>query len=215
MGKNQYLGGGTKLSIYDRKKNLIKKIHQQLKSNIAQNYIALPSLEEYFSDYEEDDLKEILEDVTIDYNGRRKYWFNLVKEHNAKEDLNKKKELEDKKPQKAITVVNLSIEKIMGELYFVKYKNKNIVFEKNKLVKKSNIELLSPGFIVECHINIKNPNPMLLKAKYIHKESLCHVIYKNSVKKSIYAKISGTDLYFEYRCEDKYLKSKLNEFIKV
>lgn len=25
MGKNQYLGGGTKLSIYDRKKNLIKK----------------------------------------------------------------------------------------------------------------------------------------------------------------------------------------------
>lgn len=216
MGKHHYLGGNTQLAIYDRKRNLIKKIYKHLKSNLALDYIALTSVEEYFNDYEENELEEILEDVAYNYNNRRIYWFNQIKKSNKKlENKKKTTTVLGNSKGKAVEILNLPIKELIGNLIIFNYKNKNIYIEKNKLIKKNNLELLSAGFIVECHINVKNEDPFILKAKYHHDEEMCKVIYKNKERKSLYVKKIKKDLYFEVKCSTLFFNHEEKDTILI
>jgi|GEM_PF-3066357 len=71
MGKNYYLGGSTKIGIYNKKENIIWRIYKVLHDDFVASHISFQTLKDYFEDYDYDDIVEIYEDVSINYQGRK------------------------------------------------------------------------------------------------------------------------------------------------
>lgn len=71
MGKNYYLGGSTQIDIYNKKNTEIRKIYKIMHENFITHKISYETLRQYFEDYDYEDIVEILEDVKINYQGRR------------------------------------------------------------------------------------------------------------------------------------------------
>lgn len=79
MGKNYYLGGSTKIGIYNKKENIIWKIYKVLHNDFVASHISFQTLKDYFEDYDYDDIVEIYEDVAINYQGRKVELFKKLR----------------------------------------------------------------------------------------------------------------------------------------
>ena len=79
MGKNYYLGGSTKIGIYNKKENIIWKIYKVLHNDFVASHISFQTLKDYFEDYDYDDIVEIYEDVSINYQGRKVELFKKLR----------------------------------------------------------------------------------------------------------------------------------------
>lgn len=79
MGKNYYLGGSTKIGIYNKKENIIWRIYKVLHDDFVASRISFQTLKEYFEDYDYDDIVEIYEDVSINYQGRKVELFKKLR----------------------------------------------------------------------------------------------------------------------------------------
>lgn len=79
MGKNYYLGGSTKIGVYDKKENIIWKIYKVLHNDFVASHISFQTLKDYFEDYDYDDIVEIYEDVAINYQGRKVELFKKLR----------------------------------------------------------------------------------------------------------------------------------------
>lgn len=77
MGKNYYLGGSTKIGIYNKKENIIWRIYKVLHNDFVASHISFQTLKDYFEDY--DDIVEIYEDVSINYQGRKVELFKKLR----------------------------------------------------------------------------------------------------------------------------------------
>lgn len=79
MGKNYYLGGSTKIGIYNKKENIIWRIYKVLHDDFVASHISFQTLKDYFEDYDYDDIVEIYEDVSINYQGRKVELFKKLR----------------------------------------------------------------------------------------------------------------------------------------
>lgn len=79
MGKNYYLGGSTKIGIYNKKENIIWRIYKVLHNDFVASHISFQTLKDYFEDYDYDDIAEIYEDVSINYQGRKVELFKKLR----------------------------------------------------------------------------------------------------------------------------------------
>ncbi|WP_462351211.1 hypothetical protein [Fusobacterium varium] len=75
MGKGYYLGGHTKISIYDEERALIKKIYRALHDDIKKYHITYNIIKDCFADY---DLTEVAEAVEFHLAEREKYLEILI-----------------------------------------------------------------------------------------------------------------------------------------
>lgn len=79
MGKNYYLGGSTKIGIYNKRENIIWRIYKVLHNDFVASHISFQTLKDYFEDYDYDDIAEIYEDVSINYQGRKVELFKKLR----------------------------------------------------------------------------------------------------------------------------------------
>lgn len=79
MGKNYYLGGSTKIGIYNKRENIIWRIYKVLHDDFVASHISFQTLKDYFEDYDYDDIVEIYEDVSINYQGRKVELFKKLR----------------------------------------------------------------------------------------------------------------------------------------
>ncbi|WP_286033562.1 hypothetical protein [Fusobacterium necrogenes] len=79
MGKNYYLGGSTKIGIYNKKENIIWRIYKVLHNDFVASHISFQTLKDYFEDYDYDDIVEIYKDVSINYQGRKVELFKKLR----------------------------------------------------------------------------------------------------------------------------------------
>ncbi len=61
---------------------LIEKIYRELEGELSRRGISLEAVDDYFFDYERDELEDILEDITLNYLNRRKVWERRIIEDN-------------------------------------------------------------------------------------------------------------------------------------
>lgn len=99
MGKNHYIGGSTEIYINDRLKSLKKKIYKEFKNDLASSYLSYSMVDRYFDGYEKEDLESVLEDVKVDFKGRKKVWLTRIKGEKEILKSNKSKK-EDKNRNK-------------------------------------------------------------------------------------------------------------------
>ena len=79
MGRNYYLGGSTKIGIYNKKEKIIWRIYKVLHDDFVASHISFRTLKDYFEDYDYDDIVEIYEDVSINYQGRKVELFKKLR----------------------------------------------------------------------------------------------------------------------------------------
>lgn len=79
MGKNYYLGGSTKIGIYNKRENIIWRIYKVLYDDFVASHISFQTLKDYFEDYDYDDIVEIYENVSINYQGRKVELFKKLR----------------------------------------------------------------------------------------------------------------------------------------
>lgn len=139
MGKNYYLGGSTQIDIYNKKNSEIRKIYKIMHENFITQKISYETLKEYFEDYDYEDIVEILEDIKINYQGRRLKLLNNL-QNNKTSNL----ELQVIKKKKRFPILKFSCKnllmysKLLGDFYLPLKKDVKIFFnfEINKLEKK-------------------------------------------------------------------------------
>lgn len=103
MGRNYYLGGSTKIGIYNKKENIIWKIYKVLHDDFVASHISFQTLKDYFEDYDYDDIVEIYEDVSINYQGRKVELFKKIRRF-VNNTLVKSKTNVEKIPDKKISI---------------------------------------------------------------------------------------------------------------
>lgn len=75
MGKGEYLGGHTILSMYDKEQHLIKKIYRALYDDLKKHHINFLSIKNCFADYE---LEEVLEAAEFNLPEKEKFLDRLI-----------------------------------------------------------------------------------------------------------------------------------------
>lgn len=86
MGKGYYIGGSTKIGIYNKNENMIKKIYKELHSEVWHYNIPFQSVKEFFKGYYLDELEEIYEDISTNYQGRRVKYLLEIKRFNMEKN---------------------------------------------------------------------------------------------------------------------------------
>lgn len=81
---------------------LIEKIYKELENILNDRGISLEALDDYFYEYEKDELEDILEDITLNYLNRREKWAKRIIEENlgseeVYEPIQSKGEIEETK----------------------------------------------------------------------------------------------------------------------
>lgn len=116
MGKGDYLGGHTILSMYDKEEKLIKKIYRALYDDIKKHHINFLAIKNCFADYE---LEEVLEAAEFNLPEKDKFLERLIlyKKNYNKNGLNQKKKSEEIKTPSYTHFAPLKIDLIAGLEY--------------------------------------------------------------------------------------------------
>lgn len=61
---------------------LIEKIYKELENRLKSSGLTLEALDDYFYEYEKEELEDILEDITLNYLNRREKWVKRIIEEN-------------------------------------------------------------------------------------------------------------------------------------
>ncbi len=125
MGKGDYLGGHTILSMYDKEQHLIKKIYRALYDDLKKHNINFLSIKNCFADYE---LEEVLEAAEFNLPEKDKFLDRLIeyqKKYN-KNGFSKERETEEVKTHTYTHFSQTKIDLIEGLEYDLKKIQKKI-----------------------------------------------------------------------------------------
>lgn len=149
MGKGYYLGGHTKINIYDEERTLIKKIYRALYDDIKKYHITYAVIKKCFADY---DLIEVAEAAEFNLAEKEKFLEILIDFHKKHNNIiiNEEETIEKKKIQKYSLSKNDYVEGLEYDLKKLREKIKKhptneSLKEEEKIIKRKIMSLGGKG----------------------------------------------------------------------
>ncbi|MGL5125977.1 MAG: hypothetical protein ACRC0Y_01380 [Fusobacteriaceae bacterium] len=142
MGKSSYNGGSTIIYMPNARKVLLKKIYESV-SDLLDEEFSLSFITKIFNEYDEYELHNIDQDISFNFQLKRKYWIDFIKKHISTKSVVLKKKS--------------SVEKIKSEEKFQNiFKKENIT--KKKIIKKYNNITINNSIVNLELLNLKIKN---------------------------------------------------------